>query len=114
MIARSREEVLVRTVASALCLVALFGFGCRAPEAGPAAIAKPTSVTGTTTPAYASVGATPCAPVGEIQFVCGLISAEDLAIVPGGEWVIASGNREGGRLHLVNVRSKTSTVLFPT
>jgi hypothetical protein len=51
--------------------------------------------------------------VGEIRFVCGLISAEDLAVLPGSEWLIASGNREGGRLHLVNVRAKTATVLFP-
>ena len=32
-----------------------------------------------------------CAPVGEIQFICNLISPEDLAVLPGEEWVIASG-----------------------
>ena len=36
------------------------------------------------------------APVGEIQFICDLISPEDLAVLPGEEWVIASGNQEGG------------------
>ena len=35
-------------------------------------------------------------------------------MLPGAQWVITSGNREGGRLHLVNVRSKAATVLFPT
>jgi hypothetical protein len=65
-------------------------------------------------PGYAAIGATPCKPVGQVQFICGLISAEDLAIVPDSEWVITSGNREGGRLHLVSVRNKTATVLFPT
>ena len=34
----------------------------------------------------------PCETVGEIQFICGLISPEDLAVVPGSEWVVASGN----------------------
>ena len=55
-----------------------------------------------------------CEAVGEIQFICGVISPEDLAIVPGAEWVIASGNQEGGRIQLVSVRDKTTTVLFPT
>ena len=55
----------------------------------------------------------PCVSDGEIQFICDLISPEDLAVVPGSEWVIASGNRAGGRIHLVSVRDKTTTVLFP-
>jgi hypothetical protein len=42
-----------------------------------------------------------------------MASPEDIAVLPGGEWAIASGNREGGRLHLVNVKGKSSTVLFP-
>ena len=97
-----------------LALGALFALGCRALESGPASTANPTPRSSTAIPGYAAIGATPCTPVGEVQFICGLISAEDLAIVPGSEWVIASGNREGGRLHLVNVRNKTATVLFPT
>ncbi len=55
----------------------------------------------------------PCETVGAIQFICDLISPEDLAVVPGSEWVIASGNRPGGRIHLVSVRDKTATELFP-
>ncbi|MGI9584515.1 MAG: hypothetical protein ACR2N7_02890 [Acidimicrobiia bacterium] len=51
--------------------------------------------------------------MGEIRFICNLISPEDLAVVPGSEWVIASGNRDGGRVHLVSVRDKTASVLFP-
>lgn len=93
-----------------LGLSVLLALGCRSPEPAP----PPTPEARTVVPGYATIGATPCAPVGEIQFVCDLISAEDLAIVPGSEWVIASGNREGGRLHLVSVRTKTATVLFPT
>lgn len=55
----------------------------------------------------------PCDPVGEIRFICNLVSPEDLAVLPGAEWVIASGNRGGGRIHLVNVRDKTASELFP-
>ena len=43
-----------------------------------------------------------------------MVSPEDIAVIPGAEWAIISGAREGGRLQLVNVNDKTSTVLFPT
>ena len=89
---------------------AVFALGCRAAEPVPERAPQSRNVE----PDYAVVGAIPCKPVGEVQFVCDLISAEDLAILPGSEWVITSGNREGGRLHLVSVRNKTATVLFPT
>lgn len=62
----------------------------------------------------ADPSAAACEPVGEIQFICDVTSPEDLAVVPGSEWIIASGNREGGRLQLVSVQDKTATVLFPT
>jgi sugar lactone lactonase YvrE len=58
-------------------------------------------------------GATACQPIGEIRFICDLNNPEDLAVVPGSEWIITSGNGVGGRLHLVSVRGKTATVLFP-
>ena len=83
--------------------VLLAAAGCGAPEPPPAA------------PEPAAVPAVDeCAPVGEIRFICDLISPEDLAVLPGSEWVIASGNQEGGKLHLVNVREKTAAVLYPT
>lgn len=62
----------------------------------------------------AAPSAAQCDAVGDIQFVCDLMGPEDLAIVPGGEWVIASGNQEGGRIHAVRVSDKTTTVVFPT
>ena len=46
----------------------------------------------------AQPAAAACEPVGEIRFICDLVSPEDFAIVPGDEWVIASGDREGGRI----------------
>ena len=90
-------------------LAALFAPGCDASKPAP----EPTRESTAAAPGYAAIGATPCEPVGEIRFICGLVSAEDLATLPGAQWIIASGNREGGRLHLVSVRDKTATVLFP-
>lgn len=86
-----------------LGVLGLAAAACGAPEAPPAP--EPAAET--------APAADACAPVGEIQFICDLISPEDLAVLPGGEWVIASGNQEGGKLHLVNVRDRTSSVLYP-
>ena len=54
-----------------------------------------------------------CEPVGELRFICDVIGPEDLAVVPDSDWVIASGNQEGGRIQLVSVSGKTARVLFP-
>lgn len=105
-------------------LVLPFMVACGAPERSEAPAAAPATATPAlpaTAPAtaassnrdYAVPGEAPCTPLDNIQFVCGMVSPEDIAVFPGGEWAIASGNREGGRLHLVNVRNKTATVVFP-
>jgi hypothetical protein len=96
--------------------VALIGLTAMLAPGSPASAQAPpaTQESRRAIPDYATIGATPCKPVGSIQFFCGLASPEDLAVVPGSEWVVASGNREGGRLHLINVRTRTATVLFPT
>ena len=95
-----------------LALVAMFAMGCGAsdpaPEPEPAADAAPEP------PQFAVTGEHPCDPVGEVGFICDMVSPEDLAVIPGGEWAITSGAREGGRIHLLNVSEKTSTLLFPT
>ena len=54
-----------------------------------------------------------CDPVGDIRFICGITSPEDLAVVPDSDWVVASGNQEGGRIQLVGVSERTPRVLFP-
>ncbi len=54
-----------------------------------------------------------CDPVGELRFICGVISPEDLAVVPDSDWVIASGNQAGGRIQLVSASGRTTRVLFP-
>lgn len=53
-----------------------------------------------------------CEPVGDYSFVCGPKSAEDLVLVPGTKWIIASGFSEG-RLYLVDSEQKTFTELYP-
>jgi len=55
-----------------------------------------------------------CDALGNVQFICGVISPEDLVVVPGSEWVITSGDAAGGAITLINVRDKTTTALFPT
>jgi len=51
---------------------------------------------------------------GKVQFICGVIGPEDLVVVPGSKWVIASGDASGGAITLINVRDRTTTALFPT
>ena len=56
-----------------------------------------------------------CNAPGDVQFVCGQAGPEDLAVVPGAEWVIAGGDTgEDGALRLIKVSDRTTTILFPT
>src|SRR3954465_5198086 len=54
-----------------------------------------------------------CDPAGNLRFVCGLAGPEDLAVVPGGRWVLASGMAQAGGIRLIDVKGKTTTSLFP-
>ena len=47
-----------------------------------------------------------CAPAGGLSFICGPKRPEDLAVLPGGRWLVASGIEEGGGLHLIDTRTK--------
>jgi hypothetical protein len=60
------------------------------------------------------VRAAGCDPDGNVKYICGMISPEDLVAVPGGNWVVASGYTAGGGLHLINTRDYTTRQLFPT
>jgi metallo-beta-lactamase class B len=51
-----------------------------------------------------------CGPAGDYSFVCGMKSAEDLVLVPGTKWIIASGFAEGG-FYLVDSEQKTFSAL---
>src|SRR6185436_6615811 len=56
----------------------------------------------------------PCVPAGNIQFVCGHNAPEDLVIVPGSEWVVASSFAGAGGIRIVNVRTKATTLAYPS
>src|SRR5687768_11102787 len=54
-----------------------------------------------------------CDPAGNVRFICGVISPEDLVAVPRSDWVVASGYA-GGAVHLINTRTYATTQVFPT
>src|SRR6267142_2617071 len=53
-----------------------------------------------------------CGPSGGLNFICGLQAAEDLVLVPGTNWLIASGMTAGSGLHLIDTQAKTTRSLF--
>jgi hypothetical protein len=53
-----------------------------------------------------------CGPSGGLSFICGLQAAEDLVLVPGTRWLIASGMTAGSGLHLIDTEAKTARNLF--
>ena len=55
-----------------------------------------------------------CDPLGNVQFICGLVGPEDLVAVPGSDWVIASGDAAPGAISLIDVKQKTATALYPS
>lgn len=55
----------------------------------------------------AEVKETPCEPIGSLQFVCGPKNAEDLVLVPGTKWIIASSLAAGNGLYLIDSRDGT-------
>ena len=57
-----------------------------------------------------------CAPSGDLKFLCGPESAEDLVRVGDSSWLIASGMAEAGHaghLRLINTSDKTWSVIYP-
>ena len=46
-----------------------------------------------------------CEPAGGVAFVCGPINAEDLVLVPGTDWIIASGMATGAGFYLIDAPS---------
>ncbi len=106
-------RVLRLTLLGSFALVTLScGGPAPAPESAPAP--EPAPAASETRPGFAPVGVAPCESIGDVQVICALASPEDLVVLPGDEWVIAAGLREGGRLQLISVRDKTATAVFPT
>jgi hypothetical protein len=56
---------------------------------GLAALAATQSLTAQTPAAPAQTPAT-CDAIGDVQFICGQNGPEDLVVVPGSQWVVAS------------------------
>jgi len=54
-----------------------------------------------------------CRPAGDVQFVCGQQAPEDLVVLPGAQWVVASAYGGSGGIYLIRVSDKTSTVAYP-
>jgi len=59
--------------------------------------------------------APPCTPQGPggIQYVCDQTAPEDLVVVPGGQWIVATAYGGRGGLRVINVRDKKSTLAYP-
>ncbi len=48
---------------------------------------------------------TPCETLGDVEFVCGPRNAEDLVLVPGTRWIVASGMAAGTGFYLIDSNS---------
>jgi hypothetical protein len=55
----------------------------------------------------------PCVAAADVQFVCGQQGPEDLVVVPGGAWVVASAFGGSGGVNLIRVSDKTSMKVYP-
>jgi hypothetical protein len=55
----------------------------------------------------------PCVAGGGIEFVCQQHGPEDLVVVPGGEWVVASAFGRPGGINLIRVKDRTTTKIYP-
>src|SRR6266542_2825171 len=54
-----------------------------------------------------------CNPEGHIRYVCGQQAPEDLVLVPGSQWVLASSHAATGGINLINVRDHSTRLVFP-
>src|SRR5678815_2611618 len=63
--------------------------------------------------AAGAAGPASCSPVGTVRFVCGQLAPEDLVVLPGSQWIVASAFAGTGGINLINVRDHTTTLAFP-
>jgi hypothetical protein len=54
-----------------------------------------------------------CDAIGDVQFICGQNGPEDLVVVPGGQWVVASSYGGSGGVMLIRVSDRMSSVGYP-
>jgi hypothetical protein len=57
---------------------------------------------------------TACAAVAGLQVVCNQQGPEDLILLPGGQWVIAGAYAGAGGVRLIDVRSRSSVIAYPS
>jgi len=43
-----------------------------------------------------------CESLGDLEFVCGPVNAEDLVLAPGTDWILSSGMSAGGGFYLID------------
>src|SRR5262245_49118388 len=53
-----------------------------------------------------------CDAIGDVQFVCGQNGPEDLVVVPGSQWVVASSYGGRGGIMLIRVSDRMSSVAY--
>ena len=53
-----------------------------------------------------------CAPTAGLTFLCGLQNPEDVVLVPGTRWLLASGMAPGAGLNVIDTQAKTARKLF--
>jgi hypothetical protein len=58
-------------------------------------------------------GVASCNPAGNVRFVCGQQAPEDLIVLPGSQWIVASSFAGTGGINLINVRDHTTSLAFP-
>ncbi|HCV33614.1 MAG TPA: hypothetical protein DGF10_03010 [Acidimicrobiaceae bacterium] len=61
----------------------------------------------------AAPAAAQCHPDGDVEFICGPVSPEDLVLVPDSPWVIAAGMEDDGYLYAIDRRDHSVVSLFP-
>jgi hypothetical protein len=54
-----------------------------------------------------------CRPADGVQFVCGPQGPEDLVVLPGAQWVVASSFGGSGGLYLIRASDRTATLAYP-
>jgi len=57
----------------------------------------------------------PCVAQGPdgVRYVCDQTAPEDLVLVPGGEWIVATSYSGAGGVRIINVKDKKSTLAYP-
>jgi hypothetical protein len=54
-----------------------------------------------------------CDAIGDVQFVCGQSGPEDLVVVPGSQWVVASAYGGRGGIMLIRASDRMSSIAYP-